>query len=38
MVLVNILQGFAPPPSAKNQQLGKKWVKNPQNQPFLTEF
>jgi len=30
--LVNILQGFGPyPPSAKNQQLGKKWVDNPQN-------
>ena len=30
--LVNILQGFAPPlPVAKNQQLGRKWVQNPQN-------
>ena len=30
--LVNILQGSgAPPPVAKNQQLDRKWVKNPQN-------
>ena len=29
--LVNILQGFGPPPSAKIQQLGRKCVENPQN-------
>ena len=29
--LVIILQGFSPPPLAKNQQLGRKWMENPQN-------
>ena len=29
--LVNILQGFwGPLPVAKNQQLGRKWMENPQ--------
>ena len=28
ITLVNILQGFRP---QKNQQLGRKWVENPQN-------
>ena len=32
---MNILQGFGPPPVAKNQQLGRKWVENPQNKEVV---